>query len=316
MTSQSSDSAREILQRIIANVETVILGQKSAIEKSLLAMLSGGHVLLEDYPGTGKTTLSKALALSIEAKYKRIQFTPDLLPSDIIGVSIYDQPSQKFLFHEGPIFANIVLADEINRASPRTQAALLEAMAEGQVSVDGTQSRLEDIFFVIATQNPVEFRGTYPLPEAQMDRFALRFSLGYVSPEEEMKILTGQMDTTPIDNIKSCATLDDLLAIKSEVSNTRVSDEIKKYIVDIVSATRNAQNVQLGASPRASLTLMKASQALAFISGDEFVTPDHILELAVPAIAHRLVLDSSARFSGITSRQVVEDILEKTPVPN
>ena len=199
---------------------------------------------------------------------------------------------------------------------PATQAALLEAMAEGQVSVDGTQSRLEDIFFVIATQNPVEFRGTYPLPEAQMDRFALRFSLGYVSPEEEMKILTGQMDTTPIDNIKSCATLDDLLAIKSEVSNTRVSDEIKKYIVDIVSATRNAQNVQLGASPRASLTLMKASQSLAFISGDEFVTPDHILELAVPAIAHRLVLDSSARFSGITSRQVVEDILEKTPVPN
>lgn len=315
MTEKNVSSSRQVLLKIIANIETVIRGQRTAIEKVLVAMISGGHLLLDDYPGTGKTTLAKALALSIDANYKRIQFTPDLLPSDITGVSIFSQQDQQFHFHEGPIFTNIALADEINRASPRTQSALLEAMAEGQVSVDGKLRKLEDLFFVIATQNPVEFRGTYPLPEAQMDRFALKLSLGYVSGEEETAILSDQVIRKPIDNIKSCATLDDILTIKEEVRNIRISDELKRYIVDIVAATRNAKGVQLGASPRASLSLMKASQALAFVEGEEFVNPDQIQKLAIPTIAHRLSLDSEASFSGLSARVIVEEIIEKTATP-
>lgn len=215
-------------------------------------------MLLEDYPGTGKTTLAKTLALSIDGVFKRIQFTPDLLPSDILGVSIFDQKDQVFRLHRGPIFTNILLADEINRASPRTQYALLEAMAEKQVSIDGKLLRLEDLFFVLATQNPVESRGTYPLPEAQMDRFALRFSLGYVVPQEEVAILTDQRKSHPVEDISPCATLEDVLALKEQVKEVRLSDELKRYIVDIVGATRSAPGVQLGASPRASLWNAKA----------------------------------------------------------
>lgn len=300
---------------LTANMEKVMRGQSKAIKLSLVALVSGGHVLLNDYPGTGKTTLAKTLALSIDGIFKRIQFTPDLLPSDITGLSIYDQNERTFKFHRGPVFANIVLADEINRASPRTQSALLEAMAEGQVSVDGIQYKMEELFFVIATQNPIESHGTYPLPEAQMDRFAFNFSLGYVSPEEEAAILSDQVKEHPVRNIKPCATVEDILALRKKAKDVRVSDEIKKYIVDLANASRSAEGVRLGASPRASITLMKASQVIALMADMDFVIPDHVQEIAGCVIAHRLSLDSQARFSGITGEAIVANIVKSVPVP-
>jgi len=309
-------TAADTYARIGENIGKVMRGQSQAIRKLLAAFAAGGHVLLEDVPGTGKTTLAKALARSIDAGFQRIQFTPDLLPADILGVSLFNQREQNFEFHHGPVFTNILLADEINRASPRTQSALLEAMGEGQVSLDGTRRPLDSLFFVIATQNPIEFQGTYPLPEAQMDRFALRFSLGYVAASEEVQILSDQSKRHPLDSLEAVGSHADIERLREGVRAIAIADELKRYVVDLVVATREADGVLVGASPRASLAVMKCAQALTLFDGQDFVTPEHVQEIAAPVIAHRLVMDPQARYSGHDAEGVVAQVLDQVPVPS
>ncbi|MGE9268993.1 MAG: AAA family ATPase [Verrucomicrobiales bacterium] len=312
MMEQAMESARRLEQ----SVGRVMRGQEETVRRVLAAMASGGHVLLEDYPGTGKTTMAKAIAASIGTeRFSRIQFTPDLLPSDILGVSVFDPQRQEFEFHPGPIFADIVLADEINRASPRTQSALLEAMGENQATIEGKRHELNGLFFVIATQNPVEFRGTYPLPEAQMDRFALRRSLGYVSVEHEMEILEAQRHRHPLEEVGQVTSIEDVLALKEAVKEVRFSAELQHYVVRLVAETRQLKEVKLPASPRASLSLMRISQALSLFEGREFVTPECVQSLAADVIGHRLVVDPEARYAGRCGRTLVGEILESVEVP-
>ncbi len=309
-----SDAAA-VFHRISANIQEVIKGKPQTIKLLLAAFFAGRHVLLEDVPGTGKTTLAKTLAKSVDTLFGELQFTPDLLPSDIVGVSIYRQHSGLFEFIRGPVFTNILLADEINRASPRTQSALLEAMEELQVTVEGNRHSLGKLFFVIATQNPVESHATYPLPESQMDRFMIELSPGHLDRETEATILADQLKHHPLEEVKPVTSEDDVAKVATALKNIRISEELRYYIVDLVSATRSTEHVVQGASVRASLALLRISQALALFAGREFIVPEDIFEAAPFVLSHRLQLTSQAQFSGVTPGAIVSSIIQKIPVP-
>ncbi|MGX1266273.1 MoxR family ATPase [Bacillus sp. SLBN-3] len=303
------------VEGIIKNIEKVMIGKREVAELSVVSLLAGGHVLLEDVPGVGKTMMVKALAKSVGADFKRIQFTPDLLPSDVIGVSIYNPREMEFTFRPGPIMGNIILADEINRTSPKTQSALLEGMEESSVTIDGMTRKLDKPFFVMATQNPIEYEGTYPLPEAQLDRFLLKMKMGYPEPEEEMEVLNRAQKNPPIEDLVPAITLAELIQLQEEVKDIFVDDTIKKYIVDIAHRTRIHANVYLGASPRGSIALMKACQAYAFLRGRSYVVPDDVQFLAPFVFSHRIIMKSEAKYEGVTPEDVVERVIARMPVP-
>ncbi len=302
-------------KKIIANVENVIVGKRRQIILSLVAWLCEGHVLLEDVPGVAKTMLARALSKSVGCRFKRVQCTPDLLPTDVTGASIYNQRTAEFEFRPGPIFAQIVLADEINRATPRTQASLLEAMAEGRVTVDGVTHVLEPPFLVMATQNPIDHEGTFPLPEAQLDRFLMRFSLGYPSQDEELKMLDRLQKGHPLDRLEPVVTPEELVACQQAVRGIHVDEKVRRYLTQIVHDTRACDDLSLGASPRASIALFRTSQALAAASGRTFVQPDDVKRIAAPVLTHRLILRPESRLRKMTAESIVEEIVAEVPVP-
>ncbi len=310
-TQNASAQAR----RIVAAVEAAILGKRQMVMSAVATVLSDGHLLIEDIPGVGKTTLAKALARTLGCDFKRIQFTPDLLPSAVTGTSIFNQKTTEFEFRKGPVFANIVLADEVNRTTPKTQSALLECMEERQVTVDGVTRPLPSPFFVIATQNNIEMSGTYPLPEAQLDRFTARLAIGYPRREDELLILQSQQKTRPVDTIEPIMDAAEVVRLQSAVREVHIAPELQQYIVDIVAATRTHPAISLAASPRASLALQHVSQAVALMGGREFVTPDDIKALAVAVLAHRLVVRPEHRMKGQSAASVIGEILQRLPVP-
>jgi len=309
------DQPQTLIERMIHNVEKVLIGKKEAVEQALIAMLSGGHILLEDVPGVGKTMLVRALARTVGCEFKRIQGTPDLLPSDVTGAAVYQTQTGEFEFRPGPLFTPIVLADELNRTSPKTQSAFLEAMEEKQVTVDGVGYALPKPFLLLATQNPVDYEGTYPLPEAQMDRFLIKLRLGYPTPEQEALMLGRWQERPPIEQLKAVVVQDEFVLLQAEVKRIHVDDTLKDFIVRLTAATREHRLLTLGASPRASLALMRAAQAAAFIKGRSYVVPDDIKALAIPVLAHRLRLAPQARMSGHTADNIVSELLSRQTIP-
>ncbi|RAT98043.1 MoxR family ATPase [Brevibacillus sp. Leaf182] len=300
---------------LIDNIEKVLIGKRSVIEMMVAAVLANGHVLLEDVPGVGKTMMVRALSKSISGEFRRIQFTPDLLPTDVTGVAIFNQKSLEFEFRQGPIFANVILADEINRTSPKTQSALLEAMEERSVTIDGATYRLAEPFFVMATQNPLEYEGTFPLPEAQLDRFFMQLSLGYPTVEEEMRMLSRFSTANPLEELQPVITTAELAELQRQVSTIKVSEGIKEYIVRLCHRTREHHHIYLGVSPRGSLALFRAVQALAFVRGRDYVIPDDVKELVPVVFAHRMIVKPEARLEGATVDRVLAMILSETRVP-
>ena len=312
---QNLNGAREVAQRITDNVKKVIVGKDRSIELGVMALMCGGHALIEDVPGVGKTMLARSLARSAGCSFKRIQFTPDLLPTDVTGVSIYNQKTADFEFKAGPIISQLVLADEINRATPKTQSALLEAMEERQVTVEGVTHKVPLPFMVMATQNPIEYEGTFPLPEAQLDRFLLMITLGYPTTEEELAIVENQRVTHPIETLEAVATAEEIIGLQEAMKEIYVDELVKKYCVAITESTRDHEDISLGSSPRGSLALFRGGQATALIRGREFVLPDDVKELAVAMLGHRIIVSAAARMRGIHGRDVISTLLEQIPVP-
>jgi len=309
------DGVQATAQRIVDNVERVIIGKHDEVQLALIALLSQGHMLIDDVPGVGKTMLAKAIAKSLGCSFKRIQFTPDMMPSDVTGVSVYDQSTGRFEFRPGPVMANIVLTDEINRATPKTQSALLEAMEEHQVTVDGVTHPLERPFLVLATQNPIEYEGTFPLPEAQLDRFVMRISLGYPSPADEIRILEAQQYVHPIESVDQVVGASELVEMQESIKAVYVHDAIKEYVVSLVGATRGHPDVYLGSSPRGALALHRSSQARSALLGRDYVIPDDVKVLAEPTLAHRLIVNPAAKIREVDPRTVIKELLQAVEAP-
>ncbi|RDW20177.1 AAA family ATPase [Oceanobacillus arenosus] len=312
---QETQTYNEKIERVLLNINKVIIGKEGAATLSLVALLAGGHVLLEDVPGVGKTMLVRTIAKSLDCDFKRIQFTPDLLPSDITGVSIYNPKEMEFEFRAGPILGNIILADEINRTSPKTQSSLLEAMEENSVTVDGQTIPLKEPFFVMATQNPIEYEGTYPLPEAQLDRFILKLKMGYPSYQDELEMLERTSRNHPIEAIHSVLSREELITIQEEVKDVYIDRNVQQYIINLVTRTRENLSIYLGVSPRGSMALMKAAKAYAYIHGRDYVLPDDVKFLAPFVMAHRVILTSEAKYEGKTSEEIIASIVKTTHIP-